>query len=73
MIRLGELRLTMSPPGLKSAAPEKATALKVATQVEISVKPGGVQKVAGYVADIAGLAYHLVIHFLHFDVRDFSG
>jgi hypothetical protein len=33
----------------------------------------GVEEVAGYVADVSGLAYHLVVHFSHFVVGDFPG
>jgi hypothetical protein len=37
------------------------------------VESVGVEEVAGYVADVSGLAYHLVVHFSHFVVGDLSG
>jgi hypothetical protein len=37
------------------------------------VETVGVEEVAGYIADVSGLAYHLVIHFSHFVVGDLSG
>ena len=59
--------------GLKGGRGPAAAKQIDATHFCQLVETVGAEEVAGYVADVSRLAYHLVIHFLHFTVGDLTG